>query len=110
MFSHKNKVFLGYEVFFDHAINGFIINQQVPREAYFPPLRHNIFIGHEFIFGQIALMTQFFVYVDRGFGRENSFGNKLGPKFYLLKPQENPRFNVFGGIYLKNSSGSSRLS
>ncbi|MCB0843630.1 MAG: acyloxyacyl hydrolase [Bacteroidetes bacterium] len=101
MFSHKNKAFVGYEFFYDTAIGGFLTNQSLTKADYLPSFRQNVFIGHEFMFGQVALMTQIFYYIDRPATGSSKLGNKLGPKFYLLKPQDHPRFNAFGGIYLK---------
>lgn len=100
MLSRKNKVFIGYEVFSDQAIRNFRISQDLP-ETSIPPVRQNVYLGHEFIIGQVGIMTQVFLYVDRPFQTKNYFGLKLGPQWYFFKPQNHPGFNVFGGIYLK---------
>lgn len=101
MVSRKNKVMVGWEIFSDQAIKGFVVNQDIPSEQYPPFLRQNVYIGHEFIFGQVGLITQVFLYVDRPFEGKNYFGIKLGPQWYFFKPQNSPRINVFSGIYLK---------
>ncbi|MDX2248807.1 MAG: acyloxyacyl hydrolase [Bacteroidia bacterium] len=101
MISRRNKVLVGWEIFSDQAIKSFAVNQDLSSPQYPPYLRQNIYIGHEFMFGQVGLITQIFLYVDRPFQGKNYFGIKLGPQWYFFKPQNSPHVNVFSGIYLK---------
>jgi hypothetical protein len=105
-FSPKNRFFFGYEYLFDRSIHEFLINHGTNEPN--PNLRferHAAFVGHEFLIGQVGMMTQVFMYLNPPFEGRNFWGLKLGPKYYFWHPlrnqQRNQRWNVFAGIYLK---------
>jgi hypothetical protein len=101
-FSPKNRLFFGYEYTFDRSVQEFLRNHGT-REPN-PSLRferHAILLGHEFLIGQVGMMTQGFMYLNPPFEGKNFWGLKLGPKYDLFHPLRKSRFNVFAGIYLK---------
>ncbi|MEO1450482.1 MAG: hypothetical protein AAFV07_13205, partial [Bacteroidota bacterium] len=96
----KSRIFAGYEFSHDQTAVAFNQNQEIP-EGVFLPNRHLGFIGHEFIIGHVAIMTQYFAYLDPPFAGGDSWGFKLGPHYYFRHPLEHPDQNVYVGVYLK---------
>ena len=75
-----------------------------------------VFLGHEFILGRFGLIAQSGINVFNPFRREylkmtygigiqtkikTWWSNKMGVQFYLLKPENNKRFNIWIGTYIK---------
>jgi hypothetical protein len=78
----------------------------------------SVFIGHEFIIGRFGLVWQSGINVFNPFQREYfkmTYGtgttakmkawwcNKIGAQFYLMKPENQKRLNIWIGAYIKSN-------
>ncbi|TAE56535.1 MAG: hypothetical protein EAZ89_04590, partial [Bacteroidetes bacterium] len=61
-----------------------------------------LYAGYELRFGRLAIMTQLQAQIWPLPSGLRFPGQKTGPLVYLFDPQRAPRWNVFGGIYLKS--------
>lgn len=121
MFSPVNKVTGGIEVWYNKGVYDYIVSQDFydhnrKQKSYAAALM----LGHEFLFGHWALLTNGGIYLYNPFYREKlSRGEKSGVKdklktwipariganWYLKDATTSPSSNFFVGLYIKTNMG-----
>ena len=108
---NRFRLKLGTEWFWTESQYAFIRNQVIPSED---PRRDAlggvVFLGTEFLMGNIALIAHLGPYIKRPYLMDYLLYTKIGVQVYLYDQQENPRFQPYLGAFVHAHSGEADLA
>lgn len=109
-YASKNKILLGLDYSYHDHIYAFLRNNEIfPGEEKARSWKSSLFIGHEFLFGRVGIVTQLGFYIRQA-GLPNPFlYQKLGGHIYLIQREKGLVKELFGSCLLKAHMADAEL-
>jgi len=106
----KNKVFLGIDYSYHQSIYAFQRNNEinVGNEAAHS-WKSAIFLGHEWRYGHMSLMTQIGVYIKEADLKQDPYYEKIGYNYYVYSAEHGPLKELCLSVLLKTHKSVAEL-
>jgi len=108
-YNSQNKILAGIDYSYHTSAYAFYRNNEIHRghEAA-NSWRTALFIGHEWLFGRMAVIAQWGFYLREPI-HDESFYQKIGYHYYLVRQEKGPLKELFLGILLKTHLSTAEL-
>ena len=109
-YAGKNKIIAGIDYSYHSSIYAFQRNNEinVGRERA-NAWKSAVFVGHEWLFGRMAVMAQIGVYLKEAVLRHDPYYQKIGYNYYLIRQEEGVLKELCLSILLKTHKSDAEL-
>ena len=106
----KNKLFIGVDYSYHSSIYAFQRNNEINvGNERAQSWKSAVFIGHEWLFGRMAVVTQVGVYIKEAVLRQDPYYQKIGYNYYLLRREQGGLKELCLSIMLKTHKSDAEL-
>jgi hypothetical protein len=106
----KNKLFIGLDYSYHSTIYAFQRNNEINVGA---ERAHSwksaVFIGHEWLFGRMSLVTQIGFYIKEAVLRQEPYYQKVGYNYYLIQRERGGLKELYVSVLLKTHKSNAEL-
>jgi hypothetical protein len=109
-YGSRNKVFAGLDYSYHSGIYAFQRNNEInPGRERANAWKSAVFVGHEWLFGRMAVLAQVGVYIREAVLRQDPYYEKLGYNYYLLRSERGALKELCLSVLLKTHKADAEL-
>jgi hypothetical protein len=109
-YASKNKVFAGLDYSYHSSIYAFQRNNEINvGNERANSWRSSVFVGHEWLFGRMAVMAQVGVYIKEAVLHLDPYYQKIGYNYYLIRSEDGALKELCLSVLLKTHKSNAEL-
>jgi hypothetical protein len=109
-YGSKNKILLGIDYSYHTSIYAFQRNNEINvGNERANSWKSAVFVGHEWLFGRMALVAQFGVYIKEAVLRHDPYYQKIGYNYYLIRNEQGGLKELCLSVLLKTHKSDAEL-